>query len=131
MRSGEMLTKDPRRTAGKIISRAQILANARKKKEAAQRARERAKRQREQAEKRKQHLKSLAGKQSILWTRVDLLIATRQPKQYNEAVSLLQDLRDLAEMQKKRLDFSFRVTSGHHGLDPLKNVGTLLFLLKG
>lgn len=48
-RSGERLTKGFRRTAGEIISRAHILADARKKKETAQRARERAKRQREQA----------------------------------------------------------------------------------
>ena len=86
---------------------------ARKKKEAAQRARERARRQREQAEKRKQHLESLAGKQNILWANVDKLIATRQPKQYDEAVTLLQDLHDLADMQNKSRDFSARMGALH------------------
>jgi hypothetical protein len=109
IRSGEMPAKGPRRTAGDIISRAEILADARKKKEAAKRAREKARRQREQAEKRKQHLESLAGRESSLWAKVDKLIATRQPKRYDEAVTLLQDLHDLADMQNKCYDFSARI----------------------
>ena len=113
MRSGEMLIKAPSRTAGEIISRAQNLADARKKKEAARRAREKAKRQREQAERRKQYLESLAGRESHLWANVDKLIATRQPKQYDDAVTLLQDLMDLADIQNKSYDFSARMEALH------------------
>ncbi len=55
------------------------------------RAAEKARREREQAEKRKKHLGSLAGRESSLWAKVDELIATKLPKRYDEAVSLLQE----------------------------------------
>ena len=113
MRSGEMPTKSPRRTAGEIISRAEALVNARKKKEAEQRARERASRQRERAERRKQYLGSLVGKESHLWVKIDKLIATRQPKLYDEAVTLLRDLLDLSDMQNTSSDFSARMDALH------------------
>jgi hypothetical protein len=113
IRSGEIPTKGPRRTAGEIISRAETLAKARKKKEAALRARELAKRQREQAERRKHYLESLAGRESHLWTKVDKLIATRQPKQYDEAVTLLRDLLDLSDMQNTSSAFSARMDALH------------------
>jgi hypothetical protein len=102
------------RTAGGIISRAKILAETRKKKEAEQRAREKAKKERERAEKRKKHLESLVGKESSLWSKVDELIATKLPKRYDEAVSILQDLHDLAAMQGKSSDFSIRMRAVHN-----------------
>lgn len=110
MRGGVKLTTDPRRTAGEIRARAEILAEARKKEEAEQRAREKARCERERAEKRKKHLESLVGKETGLWANVDKLIATRQPKQYDEAVSLLQDLHDLADMKDKSAEFSRRMS---------------------
>jgi len=67
--------------------------------------REKARRERERAAKRKKHLESLVGKEAGIWAEVDQLIATRQPKRYDEAVSLLQDLHDLADMQGRRSEF--------------------------
>jgi hypothetical protein len=106
-------SEGPRRTAGNIISRAEILAETRKKREVEQRAREKARIEREQAEKRKKHLESLVGKESSLWSKVDELIATKLPKRYDEAVSLLHDLHDLAAMQGRSSDFSFRMHAMH------------------
>ena len=103
-------TRNRRRTADEIITRAEVLAAAREKKEAEQRTREKAARERARAEKRKKHLESLAGKESGLWAEVDTLIATRQPKRYDEAVSLLRDLHDLADMEGKSSDFSLRIS---------------------
>lgn len=77
------------------------------------RAAEKARRDREQAEKRKKHLGSLAGRESSLWAKVDELIATKLPKRYDEAVSLLQDLHDLAVMSGESADFSFRMRALH------------------
>jgi hypothetical protein len=114
VRGGKQGTKGPRRTAGDITSRAEILAEIRKKKETEQHAREKARREREQAEKRKKHLESLAGKENSLWAKVDELIATRLPKRYDEALSLLQDVHDLAAMQGKIADFSFRMRALHN-----------------
>lgn len=114
-RGGEKRTKGSRRTAGEIIARAEILTEARKKKEAEQRARDKARREREKSEKRKKHLESLAGKESGLWVMVDDLIASRQPKGYDEAISLLLDLHDLADIQGRSSDFSLRMRALHSG----------------
>ena len=42
------------------------------------------------------HLDQLAGNEPVLWKKVESLIATKQPKSYDQAVELLVDLRDLA-----------------------------------
>ena len=110
MRGREKLTRDTRRTAGEIIARAESLSGARKKEEAEQRAREKARREQDKAEKRKKYIESLAGKESSLWAKVDKLIATKQPKRYDEAVSLLRDLHELADMQGKNSKFSKRMS---------------------
>jgi len=73
--------------------------------------RERARSERERAAKRKKHLESLVGKEDGLWAEVDQLIATRQPKRYDEAVSLLQDLHDLADMQGRNSEFLLRMNA--------------------
>ena len=97
------------RTAGEILARAEIIATERKEKEAGRRAIEKAMRERAEAEAQKKRLESLAGKENELWATVDRLIATKQPRRYDEAVSLLQDLHDLAERQRKGPDFKLRL----------------------
>ena len=104
-----MVGREAGRTVGEILARAAILAAERKKREAERRAVEKAGRERAEAEARKKRLESLAGKESELWATVDRLIATKQPRRYDEAVSLLQDLHDLAELQRKGPDFKFRI----------------------
>ena len=94
IRGGAKPVKGPRRTAGQIRARADSLAEARRKNEAEQRARDKASREQEETEKRQKHLEALSGKEEILWAKVEDLIATKQPKRYDDAVSLLRDLRD-------------------------------------
>ncbi len=89
----------PRRTAAELLERALVLGEARRKKDAAKRAREQAKSEREAAARRKKHLESLTGREDSLWNTVDQLIDTRQQGRYAEAVSLLRDLHDLAQMR--------------------------------
>ena len=55
--------------------------------------------------KRIKELEALAPKEEKLWQQVVVLIKTKQAKPYDEATALLQDLRDLAEYQKKLPDF--------------------------
>ena len=105
-RGGAKPVKGPRRTAGQIRARADSLSEARRKHEAEQRSRDKARREQAETEKRQKHLKSLAGKEEILWVKVEELIATKQMKRYDEAVSLLQDLRDLADLRGRNSDFS-------------------------
>ncbi len=97
------------RTAGELRTRAEVITQERHRKETELKARENARREREQAAKRKGYLESLAGKEATLWSKVDALIATKQPKRYDEAVSLLQDLRDLSELQGGGSAFSSRM----------------------
>jgi hypothetical protein len=101
--------KGPRRAAGQIRARADILFAERKRIEAEKKARDRAWRKMEEAEKRKKYLQSLANKEGLLWTKVDEFIATKQPKRYDEAVSLLRDLKDLAAFQNRKGFFNSRV----------------------
>ena len=58
-------------------------------------AREKARREREAAEARERHLSALAKRETEAWRELDALIATKQPKKYDEAVALLGDLRDV------------------------------------
>jgi hypothetical protein len=109
MRDVDKPVQGPRRTAGDILARSQILADERRKKEAAHRAAEEARQKREQAEKRRKHLNSLAGKESSLWAKVDEHIAAKLPRRYDEAVIILQDLHDLAAMKGESADFSQRI----------------------
>ena len=101
--------ESPARTAGEIYARAEILGAERKKQEAERRALEQARREKAEAEARKKHFEALAGRENELWSTVDKLIATKQPKRYDQAVSLVQDLHDRAEMQGKARDFKFRM----------------------
>ena len=84
-----------RRTAGELLGAAESFTEERMRTEAAKRASENARREREAAMAREKRLDSLAGREPELWADIDGLIATRQTRSYNEAVSALVDLRDL------------------------------------
>ncbi len=97
------------RSIDDLAARADAIAQERQAREAKIRARAKAKREREAAEARKKHIESLVGKEDSLWPKVRRLIATRQPKRYDEAVSLLEDLRDLAAMGQQDVVFASRM----------------------
>jgi hypothetical protein len=101
----------PRRTPAQILARADALAKDRQriKREAAER--ERISRQREQAEQRIKHLESLRGRETYLWTQANQLIVTKRPGKYEEAISILQDLRELAEKDGESSAFHNRMQS--------------------
>ena len=98
-----------RRGSGQLLARAEAIAEERRKKEAELAARTKAGQDREQAERRKKHLESLTGKESELWTKANDLIATKQPKRYDEAVSIIKDLHELAGTAGKDSDFLLRM----------------------
>lgn len=84
------------RTAGELLA----AAAAEQARLAERQAAERARREREAAEARAQaraqYLDQLAGREEATWQKVEMLIQTKQPNKYDEAVKLLVDLRDLA-----------------------------------
>lgn len=98
-----------RRSAGQILARAEAIAAEREKIEAERATRQKAKREREQVENRRKHLESLNGKEGDLWAKVNQLIVMKQPKRYDEAVSILQDLHDLADKNGTSSAFSLRM----------------------
>lgn len=83
------------RTVGELLQAAEARAEERRRQEAERAAREKTRREREAAEARERHLAALAKREAEAWRELDALIATKQPKNYDEAVALLRDLRDV------------------------------------
>src|SRR5262249_39053648 len=86
-----------RRTVAELLAARDALAKEKSRRAAEKAARERARREREQAEARAQYLDQLAGREPAAWREVEQLIATKRPNDYDRAVTLLVDLRDLAD----------------------------------
>ena len=103
----------PPRTAADLLERARVLGEARIEKESAERARDKAKKARAAARRRKKYLESLTGTENSLWRKVRQLIDTRQAKPYDQAVSFLRDLRDLAQMRDDASAFTVRMAALH------------------
>ncbi|MCL5281818.1 MAG: hypothetical protein M1376_18125 [Planctomycetes bacterium] len=95
----------PRRTVGELLRAAEARTEERRQAEARRRAEEAERRQHEAVLARAKYLDGIAGQEAKLWTRIDSLIATKQPKRYDEAVSLLIDLRDLAQRKGRNREF--------------------------
>jgi len=60
-------------------------------------------------EKRRQYLESLKSRQTQLWATIQDLIARKQAQPYDEAVSYLVDLRDLAKLEGTSASFQSRM----------------------
>lgn len=99
----------PRRTLGALLAQ----GSARRAEDERERARlTEARRQQEAkaaAHARDAHLTALAGHQENAWKRVHARIADRTPTAYDEAVALLQDLRDVAQRADKVAGFHVQV----------------------
>ena len=104
-------SRSPRPVA-EIRARAETLRRQRERAEADRRTREKAQCEKEQAVRRVAYLDSLAGREDSLWAKVNQLVATKQPKRYDEAVIILKDLRDLAERQGNQSSFA-QAMDGH------------------
>jgi hypothetical protein len=86
-----------RRTVAELQSAREARARDREQREAAEAARERERRAREKAAAREKHLNELAGREAAAWRQAETLIEAKKAKEYEQAVELLKDLRDLAE----------------------------------
>ncbi|MBQ1019455.1 hypothetical protein KBX71_16500 [Micromonospora sp. D93] len=97
------------RTAGELLATAAELRAEREQRDAEQRERDRVRRERSVAAARQRHLDTLAVDQPAAWHRVDELIATKKPREYDTAVQLLVDLRDLGERDGGSTSFRQRL----------------------
>ena len=82
----------PRRTVGELLAAHKEQEEKSRLQAEERAAKELARREREKAEERMRHLTSLRGKEDQLWKQVETAIATKQSKQYDHAVTILEDL---------------------------------------
>jgi hypothetical protein len=106
--SSEPMTAEPR-TAGDLLAAAERHAEERRRQEAERRAAERARRERDQAVARASYLEGLKGREPEMWRQVESLIATKRPKDYDQAVTLLVDLRDLSARSGRDGEFKAQI----------------------
>lgn len=108
------------RTVGELRKAAAERTKERRRKEAEQAAAERARREREEAEARERHLEALAKREAAAWRKVDDLVATKQPNNYDAAVKLLCDLRDLGVLKGRAEKVEARILQlrGEHARKP-------------
>ena len=104
--AGEAVTEQ--RTVAELLHAAEQAADERERIAAAKAAEEKDRRERAAARARAKRLDQLAGNEPMLWAKVESLIATKQPKGYDQAVELLVDLRDIAA-RKDGADFRERI----------------------
>ena len=62
------------------------------------------------AERHRQEMEALAQREAQVWQEVDTLIQTYQPKSYDRAVELLDNLRELAVYKGDQADFQERLS---------------------
>ncbi|MGH3679981.1 MAG: hypothetical protein ACRDT2_06975 [Natronosporangium sp.] len=97
------------RTVAELREAAQARSQERERLAAQQRERERLQRKREDAAARTRHLDALEQQGEQPWRRVTSLIDTKQTREYDAAVALLGDLRELSQRQGRTDEFTQRV----------------------
>jgi hypothetical protein len=98
-----------RRTVSQLLAARDAIAEEKKRKSAEKAARDRARREKEQADARSKHLDALALREPKAWKQAEDLIATKKSKDYDEAVALLVDLRDLAARSGRAAEAESRI----------------------
>lgn len=101
----------PRRSVSDLLQAATQLRTDRQLYESAQRAAEKTRVERDRALARERRLDELSRDEDAAWSRVDALIATRKPGEYDTAVALLTDLRALATREGRNDAFARRSTA--------------------
>jgi len=107
-RDGSPASSPGRRTVRELLDAASAWREERQRIEAKERAQKKAQEERAAARAREKHLNALAGREKELWREVDELIPTKLPKNYDRAVQILRDLRDL-DARKPGGDFPLRL----------------------
>lgn len=103
-----------RRMVADVLDDAARRRADRHRREAAQRADEAARQEQARTLARERRLNRLADEQDGAWARVEAMIATRKPAEYDAAVTLLTDLQGLAERENQDDTFTARTTQLRH-----------------
>lgn len=86
----------PLRTVGALRECAEAIAQTRREAARQREARARVHRERQERVARDRYLAALAKRESQAWRRIDALVATKRPRDYAAAVTLLSDLREVS-----------------------------------
>jgi len=97
------------RTVGELLEAAKARSEQRRSKEVEREAREKVRQERKTADARELHLAALAKREAATWGEVDTLIATKQPKAYDEAITLMRDLRDVCARAGRQAQAAMRI----------------------
>jgi hypothetical protein len=97
-----------RRTVADLLDDAARRRTDRERQAAAERAEDEARREKARLEARERRLDKLVGEEDAAWSRVEAMIATRKPAEYDAAVTLLIDLQALAEREDRYDTFTLR-----------------------
>jgi hypothetical protein len=97
-----------RRTVANLLDDAARQRADRQSRLTAQRAEDEARQEQSRALARERRLDKLADEEDAAWSRVDALIATRTPAEYDAAVTLLTELQALAERDGHYDTFTLR-----------------------
>jgi hypothetical protein len=98
-----------RRTVGELFAAGDRLAGEKAARKAKEQAEAEERRKREASAKREKHLESLVGREDALWDEVEAAVSAKKPKEYDRAIEILRDLRDLAERGGKTQGVAERV----------------------
>jgi hypothetical protein len=93
------------RTVSQIMAVAQAHAAQRIRREAERKAAEQEKQERARTAARVKYLDKLAGREAQIWEQVVALAQTKQPNNYDRALSHILDLRDLAARRGQQVYF--------------------------
>ena len=85
------------RTVMELLQKAEAYTEEKERQIAKQKAKEKAHKEKEAAIAREKYLNGLAGRENEIWEKIDALILTKKPKDYDEAIRHLIDLKDLAK----------------------------------
>jgi len=119
-RGGSANPAAPPRTVGELLAAAQARAEETARQAAKKRAAEESRQKREQDAARARHLDQLTGRKSALWKEVQALVQTKRPNDYDRAVKILIDLRDLAARggQEDQFQSALAQVRGSHQSKP-------------
>lgn len=98
-----------RRTVRELLDAAEDRNETEQRREEERRQAEREAAERKRAAEREKHLDALAAREAAAWRQVESLIQLKQPAKYDEAVTLLRDLVELARRQKRENEATDRV----------------------
>jgi hypothetical protein len=108
-KSAAMPSNAGHRTVAELLAGHDVLVKERDRKAAEQATAEKARKARERAAKRTKELDDLSRREPAAWLEVDRLICTKTPKNYDLAVTLISDLRQLAERSGRLSEADARI----------------------